>query len=261
MAHHIFLLGLRLARWMNLFLGIIFFPLLLWSINSLNDAIFLDKLLATLIFTVSGIHIYRHWRRFGPWAENSIKILWAPFSWAAFFFSVIGVLVSATIHLNHSNLWYWVIIFVASLYGVIPELVHRLRKCSKEFLLIVSWGTVSLILYVYKVMQPISANGDYIIFLGPMSAVLCWASFAGWAKPYMLLNWPALAKNIYSGAGTHYFLGVVAIIMCVIPMLMLRLEPIANQLAMIGYYMLAFGLVLETRTLLQQDKSGNWQKS
>ena len=66
---------------------------------------------------------------------------------------------------------------------------------------------------------------------------------------------------MYSRAGTKYFSSFAVVLIGVAVMLMLRLEPIAEQLALIGYYMLIVGVVLEILDLRKDKPNINQENS
>ena len=70
-----------------------------------------------------------------------------------------------------------------------------------------------------------------------------------WLQPWIEQQWSEVADKVYGGSGTHYFSGFIVVLVGVATMLMFKLEPVAEQLAVIGYYMLVVGTILEIRSL------------
>jgi len=98
---------------------------------------------------------------------------------------------------------------------------------------------------------------NYWITIGGMSVVLVWRALIEYIKPIMHSKYPVIAEKIYGGAGTQYFSGFIVVLVGVMVMLVLKLEPIAEQLAIIGYYMLVVGVVLEVFALRKDKSEGN----
>ncbi len=84
--------------------------------------------------------------------------------------------------------------------------------------------------------------------------MLTWRALTEYLNPSIELHWPELSKKVYSGAGAKYFSGFIVVLVGVAVTLVLRLEPITEQLAVIGYYLLVVGMVLEILDL-RKDKS------
>ena len=122
------------------------------------------------------------------------------------------------------------------------------------------WLIVTLSLYVGDVLlSDMQAEDQYFTF-GGMALIMWWRALVEYRKPYVESRWPGLSKKVYSRPGTKYFSGFVVIIFGVAVMLMLRLEPIANQLAFVGYCLLIVGVVLEILDL-RKDKPSINQKN
>lgn len=107
------------------------------------------------------------------------------------------------------------------------------------------WSIVTLSLYVGGVLLSDMQAENYYFTFGGIALVMSWRALVENCKPYVESRWPGLSKKVYSGSGTKYFSGFVVIIFGVAVMLMLKLDFIANQLAVIGYYLLVVGVVLE----------------
>ena len=111
------------------------------------------------------------------------------------------------------------------------------------------WSTIALSLYAGGFLY---GENYYFTFAG-MAVVMSWRSLLEIYKPNFKSCWPALSKRVYCGAGTIYFFGFIAFLIVITVLLILRLELIAEKLAVIGYYMLLVGLALEM-TALKKDK-------
>jgi hypothetical protein len=150
---------------------------------------------------------------------------------------------------NSEALWY-LLPLVAALYFWI----HRLREAFKLIWSqqgqIVVWLLVASFLYWQGIQQTSGRGENYFFTFGGIAVVLMWSNLMQLLKPMLMLRW----KQIYGGAGTHYIVGFMLILVMVAILLVIKLEPIAEQLAVIGYYMLVVGVVLEAWALRKNDK-------
>jgi len=111
------------------------------------------------------------------------------------------------------------------------------------------WVFVTLSLYIAGILISVTNGENYWFTFGGMAAVLAWRALVWWLQPWLEQQWRDVADKVYGGSGTHYFSGFIVILVGVATMLMFKLEPIAEQLAVIGYYMLVVGTILEMRAL------------
>ena len=123
------------------------------------------------------------------------------------------------------------------------------------------WSIVTLSLYASGVLLSGILGENYYFTFGGMAGVLTWRALTEYLNPSIELHWPELSKKVYSGAGAKYFSGFVLVLVGVAVMLMLRLEPIAEQLALIGYYLLVVGVVLEILDLRKEKSNINQENS
>jgi len=111
------------------------------------------------------------------------------------------------------------------------------------------WVFVTMSLYIFGVLISETNGENYWFTFGGMAAVLAWRAFVWWLQPWFEQRWSKVADKVYGGAGTHYFSGFIVVLVGVATMLIFKLEPVAEQLAVIGYYMLVVGTILEMRAL------------
>ena len=123
------------------------------------------------------------------------------------------------------------------------------------------WSIVTLSLYVGGVLLHGMQAENYYFTFGGMAVVMSWRALVEYCKPSVGSRWPRLSKKVYSGAGTKYFSGFIVILVGVAVMLMLKLDPIAEQLAVIGYYLLVVGVVLEILDLRKDKPNINQENS
>jgi hypothetical protein len=141
-----------------------------------------------------------------------------------------------------------------ALSSIWPQSRKEVRSFSSRLRGSLFWLASSFALYgssfaVHRVSD--LSMFDYRIShtLGGIAAVLAWRDFVRWVQPRLVARWPKLARNVYEGAGTHYFSGFIVVFAVAVIMLLLNLELIAEQLAVVGYYMLIVGVLLEVQSL------------
>jgi len=111
------------------------------------------------------------------------------------------------------------------------------------------WLIVTLMLYIAGILISVTNGENYWFIFGGMAAVLAWRALVWWLQPWIEQQWSEVADKVYGGSGTHYFSGFIVVLVGVATMLMFKLGPVAEQLAVIGYYMLVVGAILEIRSL------------
>jgi hypothetical protein len=251
-------IGPYLSRWINVLIGIVLVPLFANLSALINVTSQSYILLASSMLL--GVNVYRHWRQFGLLEKRSDDAIFLNLVWGLFF-----VIILLTFYLagrqNIQIQWYIIAApLLSAYYGVLPQIVSKLLKISIELLKTILWLHVLLILYFVSFALSTTLSTT-LSTLGGIAAVMAWRGLVGYFKPSVESWWPDIAVKIYRGSGTHYFIGFIVILIGVAFMLMLGLEPIAEQLAIIGYYMLAVGVVIEMYTLRRDKNESNKQDS
>ncbi|MCH8313425.1 MAG: hypothetical protein IID17_10615 [Nitrospinae bacterium] len=72
-------------------------------------------------------------------------------------------------------------------------------------------------------------------------------------RPKLEQRWPSLSKKVYGGAGTYYIAGFLLTLVLTAFFLTIRLDPVAEQVAVVGYYMLLVGVILEARDFRKKN--------
>ena len=252
-------LGVYVSRWMNIILGVSIVPLLTWLAGNSKDIFVTTTLLFSAVLL--SISVYRHYVQFGVWMTSGKinKIKWPELAWGLVIVSVMWLIL--LISANKIQ-WYMIMPLLSSFYGVLPEVTKIVRgacKSSKALFEIVLWGCISVVLYIIGLMNWSNAGENYYLTFGGMAVVLMWRALIAYIKPIINSKWPTIAEKIYEGAGAQYFSGFIVVIVGVTIMLLLNLELVAEQLAIIGYYMLVVGVVLEMLDL-RKDKGESDKK-
>ena len=116
------------------------------------------------------------------------------------------------------------------------------------------WLIIANLLY-WQGLQHFSGHREnYFFTFGGIAVVFVWANLTLLVKPVLTTHWHKMADIIYGGAGTHYIVGFILILMMVALLVVLKLEIMAEQLAVIGYYMLVVGVILEAWALRTDEK-------
>jgi hypothetical protein len=241
--------GLYISHWLNALLGVFIVFVLIWFSGNLDD-VYMSRILLFSSILLS-IGVYRHSVRFGLISKQYNKIKWIELAWGMVILSILLLILVNSIN-NRILQWYMFAPLLSSLYGVLPEIVYfakSLRESNKALFETVLWSGVTLVLYVSGLANWDNMTENYYFTFGGMSAVMIWRALIEYMRPNINAHWPNIAAKIYGGSGTHYFSGFIIVLIGVAFMLMLKLEPVAEQLAIIGYYMLVVGVVLEMRTL------------
>ena len=65
---------------------------------------------------------------------------------------------------------------------------------------------------------------------------------------------PAAAERVYAGAGSLYFSGALVMLVATATVLIVKLQPIAEQLAIVAYYCLVVGTVQAAWALREESR-------
>jgi len=254
-------IGLYLSRWINILLAIIFVPVLIWFSARIDDVLVSYILLTSTIFL--SVNVFRFWKQFGLLEKRSDNAIWLEVTWGVFS-ALILLLLFFVSKPNFQIQWYMIILILVAFYGVLPEIVSltsNLYKTSKDLLMLIIWGGIALILYMVGLMTAVNLGENYYFTFGGIAVVIAWQSLVRCWKPSVESRWPALSEKVYGGAGAQYFSGFIVVLVGVSVILMFKLDPIAEQLAVIGYYMLVVGVVLEILALRKDKANSNQENS
>lgn len=111
---------------------------------------------------------------------------------------------------------------------------------------------ITLLLYVAGLFQRYGQGENYFFTFGGIVAVFSWRALMRYARERIFRAHPALAEKIYGGKGTIYFSGALVGLLVTGGLLVINLAPIAEQMAVIVYYFLVTGTVLEVLALRRE---------
>jgi len=245
------------SRWMNIIFGALIAPLLIGIAGNSKDIYITTTLLLGVVLL--GISVYRHYVQFGVVSGKINKVKWPELAWGLVIVAIMLLVLLVSVH-NNKMQWYMFIPLLSAFYGVSPEVVRitsKIYKSSQALFETIAWGGVAFVLYVSGLINWTNMGENYYFTFGGIAVVIMWRALTEYIKPIIHSKYPAIAEKIYGGAGTQYFSGFIIVLVGVAVMLVLKLEPIAEQLAIIGYYMLVVGVVLEVFALRKDKSEGN----
>ena len=115
----------------------------------------------------------------------------------------------------------------------------------------------TLALYVFGLLLRSEQGENYFFTIGGIFAVFSWRSLLLCSRERVSQSLPTLAEKIYDGKGTIYFFGALAGLSVTAGLLAFNLEPVAEQVAIIVYYFLVTGTVLQIVELRQATNAVN----
>jgi len=119
------------------------------------------------------------------------------------------------------------------------------------------WITTATGLYLMGIFGLIikwKGGAEFFFSIAGISAVLVWKNLAPHLRQKLEQRWPSLSDKVYKGAGTHYIAGFLLTLVIAAFFLIIRLEPVAEQIAVVGYFMLVVGVFLEIKALRNINK-------
>ncbi|MDA0692975.1 MAG: hypothetical protein O3C58_14065, partial [Nitrospinae bacterium] len=114
------------------------------------------------------------------------------------------------------------------------------------------WITTATGLYlmgVFGLLIKWRGGSDFFFSFAAISAVLVWRNMTPYLRPKMESRWPSLVDKVYGGPGTYYIAGFLVTLVMAAFFLIVKLGPVAEQIAVVGYFMLVVGVALEAWAL------------
>lgn len=108
---------------------------------------------------------------------------------------------------------------------------------------------VTVALYALGLLQHYAQGENYFFTFGGIVAVFSWRAFMRYMRESVFCSRPTWAIIIYGGRGSIYFFGAFVFLVITAGILMLNLAPLAEQVAVIVYYFLVVGTILEILAL------------
>lgn len=118
-------------------------------------------------------------------------------------------------------------------------------------------SAATLVLYAFGLLLRSEQGENYFFTFGGILAVFCWRALLRYARERIFRALPTLADKIYGGKGTIYFTGALVGLLVTAGLLAFNLAPVAEQVAVVVYYFLVTGTVLEIVELRRASKAAN----
>lgn len=142
------------------------------------------------------------------------------------------------------------------LLGAIYALFPALYRLGRQFVLnyrgyvfLGGWLALTLALYGGGLLAKVGSGENYFFTFGGLAAVFALRAGLLALEPRFRRLFPAAAERVYGGAGSLYFSGALVMLVATAVVLSVKLEPIAEQLAIVAYYCLVIGTVKEAWAL------------
>ena len=241
-----------LLPWLNLIVGVLVLGPGLWLAGRLGASIQGGMVLSGSLLVILGV--YSHWRgaTYRFLHEKGAFVLALSAGCAIWSLGHFGLKRDAALGL---------LPLMGSTYALLPLLYQRLllwwQHKRHPFLLAV-WAALTLALYGIGLNLKIGSGENYFFTFGGMAVVMVVRELFIVAEPLFRKAFPDIANSVYGGAGSLYFSGALVLLVGTATLLSLKLESIAEQLAVVVYYCLVVGTVLEIVALQrnQHDHSG-----
>lgn len=248
----------RCRSWGNIFVGIMALGPGLWYAGQQTDSY--AGLMWLLLALLLAWAAYRHWRE---WVSPSYAQAMAASKGVRmeemFLAIALGNVVWA---FGHFGMTAQALLGVVPLLGVtylyLPR-IYRLGLVSESRLpglwRWVGWMTAVVALYGLGLTLTAESGENGFFTFGGMAAVLALRAALLLIEPWLRRLVPSMAEAAFAGAGSMYFSGALVMLVSAAMMLILKLEPIAEQFAIVVYYCLVVGTVKEILALRREHQS------
>jgi hypothetical protein len=241
-----------LLPWLNLMVGVLVLGPGLWLSGRLGVSIQGGMVLSGLILVLLGV--YSHWRGHTSriWHARSCFVLALSAGCAVWSLGHFGLKRDAALGL---------LPLMGAVYALLPLLYQRLYwwwQNKLHFLLLAVWVALILALYGTGMNLKMGNSENYFFTFGGIAVMMMVRELLFVVEPHFRQALPNIANPVYSGAGSLYFFEALVLLVGTATLMFLKLELFAQQLAVVFYYSLVVGAVLEIAALRrnQDDHSG-----
>jgi hypothetical protein len=140
--------------------------------------------------------------------------------------------------------------FLPALYRLGLQLVLNYRG----YVFLGGWLALALALYGGSLLVKVGSEENYLFNFGTLALLFALRASLLMLAPHFRRFFPATAERVYGGAGSLYFYGALVMLVATVAVLSVKLQPIAEQLAIIAYYSLIIGTVQAVWALCKRDK-------
>ena len=166
----------------------------------------------------------------------------------------IGILVDT------KTLMGWIPMLFAVLYGFTPWLCAMIYRLTMSTAMIsvgmtmpsavlARWLVLGLGLYAIGLTHIGQPGQNYYFTFGGMVVVVIWYIWMERIREPLQRRWPTVAEKVYGGAGSIYFSGALVGLAITVLLLVPRFQFLAEQVAVVVYYCLMAGTMLEVVAL------------
>jgi hypothetical protein len=134
-------------------------------------------------------------------------------------------------------------------------------QAKRHTLLLAVWVALTMLLYGIGVILKMGNGENYFFTFGGIAMVMVVREIFLTVEPLFRKAFPYIANSVYGGAGSMYFSCALVLLFGTATMLSLKLEPIAEQLAVVVYYCLVLGTVLEIAALRRNQNNNSAEKA
>ena len=193
---------LFISRPLNLLVGFIFTPSIVWFSSGIDDIFIRYTLLLSALLL--GFNVYRHWVQFGIIEKRTGEAIWRDFVWVLLGFSLLLLLFFIKIN-NFQIQWVLFFPFLAIFYGLLPEIIRtiiNLYNKSPNLIKAIFWCMFSIVLYLIGIFNELKFIENYFFIFGGLLFVISWSYLIEYLKSSINSKWPLTGEKIYGSPGT-----------------------------------------------------------
>jgi hypothetical protein len=146
---------------------------------------------------------------------------------------------------------------LGAIYALVPALYRLGRQLVlnyRGYVLLGGWLALTLALYGGGLLVKVGSGGNYFFTFGALALVFALRAWLLAIEPRFRGLFPVAAERVYAGAGSLYFSVALVMLVATAAVLSVKLQPIAEQLAIVAYYCLVIGTVQAAWALRKGDK-------
>ena len=144
-------------------------------------------------------------------------------------------------------IWFIIIGTILKVKNLIELIVDSSLKNS------ILYFIISLILYgKFIISSGVNTNSIYVSFAG-IVFVIALSYLSLYLRPWILTKYTGIGRKIYRGSGSIYFVWAILFLILTAIFVSIKLEPIAEQFAIIVYYLLVWGTIKELINLKKSE--------
>lgn len=117
-----------------------------------------------------------------------------------------------------------------------------------------AWAVLAMALYLLGLRYGVGRGENYFFTFGGLALALAGRAWLMSIRVRVEARWPLVAEKVYGGAGTVYFAGALIGLVLTALLMILKVEFLAEQVAVVVYYFLVAGVVLEILALRRESR-------